>query len=362
MLARNDLRQLAQRITGRYHLDPLSRAEAAAYVKHRLRIAGATVDIFTSGALSELYRVSGGIPRLLNIIGDRALLGGYSADQHVITAALIRKAASEVAGKRITPAWLPWTLGTGTGVAVAGAAVLAWSLNSAPPPAPPPAPKPAMVAAPAPVAPKPDLSTILRDAAAVTDLDGAHTRLFALWSARYVAGSEDACSQALQQGLECLHEEGGIASLRRFNRPAILPVEDRTGAVHQIIVSTLGTERASVQIGEATHDVSLLELQELWRGEFMLLWKPQQLDDRNLTFGAEGEPVRVLRQRLRHWAALPPEPAASDVFDDALQELVLQFQRRNGLTTDGVAGTQTQALLDALFPSPGTPVLGTVAR
>jgi general secretion pathway protein A len=85
MLARNDLRQLAQRITGRYHLDPLSRDESAAYVKHRLRVAGATTEIFAGGALTELYRVSGGVPRLINIIGDRALLGGYSQDRHRIT-------------------------------------------------------------------------------------------------------------------------------------------------------------------------------------------------------------------------------------------------------------------------------------
>ncbi len=364
MLARNDLRQLAQRITGRYHLDPLSRSEAAAYVKHRLRIAGATVDIFTSGALSELYRVSGGIPRLLNIIGDRALLGGYSADQHVITAPLIRKAASEVSGRRITPGWLPWVLGGGTGVAVAGAAVLAWSLNLAPPAvAPAPAVTPAVLTVPAPVvvAPKPELSTILRDAAAVTDLDGAYARLFSLWSAHYVAGSEDACSQALRQGLECLHEAGGIANLRRFNRPAILPLEDHTGAVHQVIVSALETERARVLVGDATHEVPLLELQELWRGDFLLLWKPPQLEDRNLSLGSEGEPVHALRQRLRQWAGLPPDTASPDEFDESLQSLVLQFQRRNGLATDGVAGTRTQALLDAAFPSTGTPLLNAVA-
>src|SRR5579863_3995836 len=74
LLAREDLRQLAQRITGRYHLDPLSREETAAYVRHRLRVAGATRDVFTRGALYEIYRVSGGIPRLINIVCDRALL------------------------------------------------------------------------------------------------------------------------------------------------------------------------------------------------------------------------------------------------------------------------------------------------
>src|SRR5579863_4453653 len=68
LLAREDLRQLAQRITGRYHLDPLSREETAAYIRHRLRVAGATRDVFTRGALYEIYRVSGGIPRLINIV------------------------------------------------------------------------------------------------------------------------------------------------------------------------------------------------------------------------------------------------------------------------------------------------------
>jgi general secretion pathway protein A len=368
MLARNDLRQLAQRITGRYHLDPLSRDESTAYIKHRLRIAGATVDIFTSGALAELYRASGGVPRLLNIIGDRALLGGYSEDRHLITAALVRKAASEVSGRRVTPAWLPWTLGAGTAVVVAGAALLAWSLKDSPPlaSAAPPAPVaaapvPAPAAAPvaAPVAAL-DLATILRGAAAVTDLDGAYSRLFTLWSARYVAGSEDACSQALRQGLECLDQSDGLANLRRFNRPAILPLQDRSGAVHQVVVSGLGATRARLLIGDSMHDVTLPELQAAWSGDFMLLWKPPQLEVRNLRFGMQGEPIRALRQRLRQAAGLAPDAAPLDLYDESLQNLVLQFQQRNGLMVDGVAGTQTQALLDGAVPPAGTPQLSGV--
>ncbi|MEO6187167.1 MAG: AAA family ATPase [Steroidobacteraceae bacterium] len=367
MLARNDLRQLAQRITGRYHLDPLSRDESIAYVKHRLRIAGATVEIFTNGALAELYRSSGGFPRLLNIIADRALLGGYSEDRHVISAALIRKAASEVFGRRVSPGWLPWALGAATVVLVAGATALAWSLHDAAPaavaaanvaapgasaaaPAVPPAPAPAPPAAP-------ELATILRGAAAVTDLDGAYARLFSLWSARYVAGSEDACSQALRQGLECLNEDGGLDMLRRFNRPAILALEDNSGAVHQVVVAALRADRARVMIGEAAHEVLVTQLQELWNGEFLLLWKPPQLDTRSLSMGARGEPVQTLRRRLRQWAGLAPDTAALDLYDQTLQSLVIQFQRRNGLAADGVAGARTQALLDAALSPTDTPLL-----
>ena len=369
LLARNDLRQLAQRVTGRYHLDPLSRSESAAYVKHRLRIAGATADIFTSGALAELYRSSGGIPRLLNIVSDRALLGGYTEDRHEITATMVRRAASEVFDRRITPHWLPWVLGAATLVVVVGGAFAAWSLyqrthDAAPVPEVAAAAKPAAAAvmAPAPPAPaKPvELATLLRDSAALTGLDGAYSRLFALWSARYMAGSEDACSQALRQGLECLNEEGGFEVLRRFNRPAILSVSDVNGTVHQVVVTKLTQDAAQLMIGDATHEVALADLEQHWRGEFQLLWKPPQLDTRNLSMNMQGEPIGVLRNRLRQWAGLAPETAPSEVFDTALETLVKQFQLRNGLVADGVAGIQTQAVLDAALATVNSPLLSAV--
>src|SRR3974377_121891 len=66
LLARNELRQLAQRITGRYHLDPLSREETTAYVRHRLRVAGSTSDRFSQHALNAVFRLSQGVPRVIN--------------------------------------------------------------------------------------------------------------------------------------------------------------------------------------------------------------------------------------------------------------------------------------------------------
>jgi general secretion pathway protein A len=369
LLARNDLRQLAQRVTGRYHLDPLSRTESAAYVKHRLRIAGATADIFTTGALAELYRCSGGVPRLLNIISDRALLGGYTEDRHEITATMARRAASEVFDRRVTPHWLPWLLGTTTLVVVIGGAFAAWSLYQrtrgatplpqvaavAPAAAavlPPPAP-------PVPAAPV-ELAALLRDSAALTGLDGAYSRLFALWSARYMPGSEDACSQALRQGLECLNQEGGFEVLRRFNRPAILPVSDANGTVHQVVVTKLAQDTAQLMIGDVSHDIALADLEQHWRGDFQMLWKPPQLDTRNLSLNMQGEPIGLLRNRLRQWAGLAPEAAPNEVFDQSLELLVKQFQLRNGLAADGVAGIQTQAVLDAATAAVSSPLLSAV--
>src|SRR6201996_8432541 len=78
LLDRSELRQLAQRITGRYHLCPLSKQETQEYVNHRLRVAGASGGIFTPAALGQVHRVSGGVPRVINVCCDRALLGAYT--------------------------------------------------------------------------------------------------------------------------------------------------------------------------------------------------------------------------------------------------------------------------------------------
>lgn len=109
LLGRQDLRQVAQRITGRHHLEPLSAEETSLYVRHRLRVAGATSEIFSPRALAFLHRASGGFPRLINVIADRALLGAYGHERHEVDAAMVRRAAAEVSGKSAETANLwPW--------------------------------------------------------------------------------------------------------------------------------------------------------------------------------------------------------------------------------------------------------------
>lgn len=127
LLAREDLRQVAQRITGRHHLEPLSREETAAYVRHRLRVAGATREIFTPAALRELHRRSGGLPRLVNVIADRALLGAFARDRHEVSSALLRAAAAEVAGEADGSRVWPWVATAATVLLVAVSVWWAWS-------------------------------------------------------------------------------------------------------------------------------------------------------------------------------------------------------------------------------------------
>ncbi len=95
-LTRPALRQLAQRITARYHLTPLQLAETDAYLRHRINIAGGSRFPFDNAAVNRLYALSGGVPRLLNVLGERALLAGYVHGKASVDAALVNLAAKEV--------------------------------------------------------------------------------------------------------------------------------------------------------------------------------------------------------------------------------------------------------------------------
>jgi general secretion pathway protein A len=384
LLGRVELRQLAQRITGRYHLAPLSPNETEAYVRHRLRVAGATSEIFSAAALGEIHRLSGGIPRVVNVIADRALLGAYTRDNHQVSAAVVRDAAGEVFGKRFAPRWLPWAAAAASVLLLSAASALAWRTwgsrpntaiaqtapaTAAMPPSPP-AVAPANAASGIPAAGAtpaaqptslPPASAPLNDLLAnydnETDPDNAYNKLFALWGARYVVGRLDPCAQALRAGLECLVQRGSLAQLRLFNRPAILNVSDAEGRSHQIVLAGLGDERARVDLGGGIREISIGDLSRNWFGDYVLLWKPATGSAKPLSFGMRAPAVQWLRRSLQQVNGLPVEATASDRYDAALVALVQDFQRRNRLLVDGIAGLQTQIALDAALGAPDTPFL-----
>ena len=402
LLARNELRQLAQRITGRYHLNPLTKDETAAYVRHRLRVAGATTDIFTAGALAEVYRLSVGVPRVINVVCDRALLGGYSMDRHRVTAGLVRSAAAEVFGRRFTPQWLPWAGAAAAAVILVSGGVLLWNLqpwNSGAHRAPVPTVRgpaaaqpdnrkdPARygVITPAGASPQAgatdsalpvsasgtaggaavpraaltghELTELLAKHAAETDTDTAFTKLFGLWRIRYVPASVDPCSQAAAQGLECLNQRGSFGQLRLYNRPAILMLNDDAGASHQVVLTALDDQRASIELGGGSHDVSIGELSRYWFGDFVMLWHPGTSQVKSLSEGMRGDDVRWLRQSLQRAEGEHGDGPVSDVFDADLTRLVRDFQRQHRLTVDGIAGVQTQIVLASAVASPDSPLL-----
>jgi general secretion pathway protein A len=187
--------------------------------------------------------------------------------------------------------------------------------------------------------------------------DRAFGTLFSMWGARYQADSDDPCTQASQQGLECLTQRGSFGQLRQYNRPAILLLNDENGVAHQVVLTNLSDERAKVELGGQRHEVSITELARLWFGDFIMLWRPGTARVKPLSVGMRGDEVRWLRQSLQRVTGAPPDFAASDVFDAQLSELVKDFQKRNQLTVDGIAGVQTQIVLASAVATPDSPVL-----
>jgi general secretion pathway protein A len=397
LLDRTELRQLAQRITGRYHLQPLSREETAGYVRHRLRVAGAAQEIFTPPALTEIHRVSAGIPRVINVTCDRALLGAYTQEIRKITPALVRRAAGEVYGRRFLPPWLSWVAGTLALSSIAAAAFVGWQLwqrqisalhaagkpahiarpAAAPVPiaaeASPPAPEAALAFAPGAVPattaaastpataaastpPSASINDLLAANSANTSDAAAFRGLLSLWGTA-MANDKDPCGQAAKAGLSCLEERGSWAQVRALNRPAILTLTDDHGQRHRVVLSALDDKFATLNLGERNQRVPLDELSRDWFGEFTVVWKPKTAHTRLLSMGMQGDEVRWLRRSLNALRGVSSDPEHEDVYDEELEIAVQNFQREHRLNVDGIAGIQTQIMLDTALAEPGSPLL-----
>jgi general secretion pathway protein A len=378
LLDRSELRQLAQRITGRYHLSPLSKLETQEYVRHRLRVAGAAGEIFTPAALREMYRLSSGIPRVINVCCDRALLGAYTLERREVTPALVRRAASEVYGRRFAPRWLGWVAGAITlaGVAVimyagitvwrnppAGLRAATKTQALAPPAAaraghPPVATAAAATAtaAAAPAEKPPPLQALLASSTADTSDAAAFRRLLSLWGMA-MADDHDPCGQAQKAGLACLDQRGSWAQVRALNRPAILTLSDDRGQRYRVVLSALDDTYATLDLGEHNVRVPIDELSRDWFGEFTLVWKPKTPRTRQLSLGMRGDEVRWLRRSLNALHGAASDPDSDDIYDQDLAIAVQNFQRAHRLNVDGIAGLQTQVVLDTALAEPGSPLL-----
>ena len=372
-LAQDSLRQLAQRVTGRYHLEPLSREEAFRYIDHRLRVAGALTEIFEPTAKREVFRLSGGVPRIMNVICDRALLGAYSRESRTVNKRLVRKAASEVSGQTAAPAVLKWLVPVfgAAGLVLAGSFL--WSAFNAPEPSgmdetisipldDQPASTETDVAALVPAAAT-DGEAALQPSrleqyfAEASDSD-AFAALLGLWGVEYDAARGSACSQAEANGLRCFYQRGTWGTLLQLDRPVVLTLTDNDGIMHKMALVGLSDDAAELAFGGNSFSVSLDELSQFWLGQFVLIWRPANGNDQPIGPGMRSENVRWLRQSL---AALDtgnqPTLGDSDLFDDELELQLIAFQRRHRLEADGLAGQKTQIIINTLLAQEGTPRL-----
>jgi len=383
LLARTDLRQLAQRITGRYHLEPLSVSETAHYIEHRLKIAGALGEVFDAGAKKEVYRLSQGVPRIINVICDRALLGAYSLESRRVSKRLIRRAASEVSGELERS---PWIRPLATAAGVIGLAVIAfgiWSVaeqqqaTTSPPAEAIVAEAKAAVVEPQAAPPDEPLTVVDADdvdeedqeaeptlleqlelAGELTSTPYALATLFEAWGLEFRSGATSGCAQAGAAGLACFYQRGSWSGLRQMDRPAILTLTDNAGNGHEVVLTAIHGATAEISIGgvRTTHPVAAIS--EIWFGQYLMLWRPAGGRVVSLGPGTRGADISWLRTSL---ASISPDYVSenpdSNEYDANLEQVVRAFQRDHRLDVDGLAGQQTQIIINSLLAVEGTPRL-----
>ncbi len=405
LLARPDLRQLASRITARYHLTPLSAQETKQYIIHRLQVADGASDVFTQEAMQRVHRHAQGIPRQINIICDRALLGAYARGLRTVTPEIVDHAAEEVLGLPVRPQaglrqrlrppqgipMLHWIEGA---LAVAALIVAGVLLSErlgrhavAPAPLPAPAPvaaaptteaTPSQAAAPAETAaasaaPAPASSVEASPISAIDADIGAlrataqplplvMAKLIGLWNPNItVPRGENVCHALSQKGLECYRDTGAWADLAQFNLPAVLTLNTGSGATQYVLLRSLDSDSAVLDSDNGPLRLQLAQLDSLWSGEFLLLW-PRGTESMRIAPGMHGPDVVWVRRRLAQAQGKNLTRPAPGKYNAELGREVADFQKAHGLDADGIAGVRTLILLSNVGHPTETPVLAENGR
>ncbi len=339
MLERPELRQLAQRIVARYHLGPLTKPEVAAYVRHRLEVAGARRPLFPPALMGRLHRLSGGIPRILNVLCDRALLGAFVQSKERVDRSTLAQAAREVlhrpAAQRRTQRALV------AAVLLLGGGILAMAALFRHDPAPTKTP-PSLTAAGKAASPTPvDTANLAwpTDAPRAESEAMAYAALFRAWRADYRAG--DPCRQAESLGLRCHTEHGGLSDLRQMNLPAVLRMRDRQGREFHATLMKLDSHSATLMTAGKSGPVPIGTLAEQWSGHYSLLWRMPPAVAGTIRPGDRGPAVAWLSRQLARMQGRMPDTEENPLFDEALMHQIKLFQLAQGLTPDGTAGPRT---------------------
>jgi general secretion pathway protein A len=345
MLAQPELRQLQQRITARFHLGPLTKQELAHYVLHRLSVAGADRKLFPSETIARLFRLSGGIPRMVNLICDRALLGTYVQSKSVVDLPTLNKAAYEVLGsgdkglvmkRRFSWIWaglLIVIFGTVLVLTYFGQKTKYWE---------PPGAHSAVTAQESlHLNPNHWLDELTFD----RDQALSYQSLFRLWDMPAGNGM-DFCKQAEVTGLRCLKGLGSMSSIIKINRPAVLKLYDDSSREFYVTLAGINGKAATLQTGKEKMNVALKDIEKRWLGEYTVFWKAPPYYRGDIHPGMSGPDVQWLSSQLALVQARRPEPI-KNTYSNELVTYIKRFQLAEGLVPDGIVGPLTIIHLNA---------------
>jgi general secretion pathway protein A len=419
-LALHELRQLNQRITARYHLKALSEHETLQYLAYRLHVAGGRRKIqFSKSAVKAVYRYSGGTPRVINAICDRALLIGYTKEAVNISAAIVKQAAKEIRGEKVVVerpiSTLLRQLLPSPSMALFAAVILVsvWYLGQQVgnatdqarrfndvilPPQEPEAPKNAVEAKAEPSAPElseeqrreevraevakalagkiaPGVTVTAPEAAGAKALEdtlatltpeaaltGAAEAMLGAWGvaaqppALQESSTAGIAAYLTRHGLAAEELKPGLEQLLAIGRPAFLKVKH---AQKELWVTLLREANgvATLAAGPGkTVEAPVLALKQAYLAEAVVPWKDPDPKAPAMSVGRGGAAVETLKTQLRELGRLDVSNKG-DQYDQDTARAVSRIQAETGLSIDAVAGRQVRMIMSAWRPAPGTPLL-----
>jgi len=391
LLASAGLRQLAQRITARYHLQPLDEAETVAYVKHRLSVAGRQQPLFTGDAYRALFRLSGGVPRLINIYADRALMGAYARDAEKITGSIVRQACQEVGQNtaNLRQRWqLPglvaatlllalvaiwWQRPQGGQPVISGTTAEATAESNAA------AQDVAaqdmdLTAVSMPAAPAPTDASARPASATSTEMSlddwlqqANAAGIWQQWAAHWDKDAgmlQAACAEAdvpaddagslaaardtaaAGEAFFCTTMYGNWGRIRQLQLPVVLLLQPAAGRPSiPVLVERLDQAAATVHNGAAVRQLPLAALNPLWQnGQFTAVCPGQSAA---WTLGDSAADIASLKRQAAGLALQPFTGSIDMQYDQDFADWVGRYQLRNGLQVDRVLGRDTRLFLCA---------------
>jgi general secretion pathway protein A len=357
-LRQPQLSQLSQRITARYHLTPLSREDISGYVNHRLAVAGLPRGrLFPPSVLKELFHLTRGVPRLINVICDRALMGTYSQGKDRVDRKTLLTAAREVSGDRTSERFRRKALAISLCcllVLCCGFAAVYYGRTLGRPAA-------AVSAKPqayrdSPVASPKEVSDVVRvpttaplgqfDVSAtergLLTKERAFRALLKLWQVNSKVHSiQQTCTRIGGQGFGCLEGRETLEALRQMNRPAILRFSDGGDNAYYVLLTSFTRQAPVLMTGDKTMAISVEELGRRWSGDYLLLWRFPPGFQEELKRGDRGPFVSWVAKQLAITEGRAGNPASDQTYSDEMMRQVRQFQITAGLIPDGMVGPKT---------------------
>lgn len=323
-MQRRDLRQLSQRITSRFHLQPLSAAETQAYITHRLLVAGLEQPLFSAASCKKVHHLTQGTPRLINTLCDRALLAAFVDESSVIKSKHINQAADEVLGKAQNQSKL-WMWLTLSALALMILMVYKfWPVEMGV--------KDKVIDSSRTKKSHQTPETISPKVINTPNNSQVWQAYYNLWYPGEVfLWGVNQCPNSKDSGMSCLRRQGNLNQIKRLNTPVLLEISSQK----MLLLIAVDGNQWQVFSEGGIKTLAQSEIAQQWFGTYFILWPL-----------AEELIGDTIAEKTAEWVNSVATVIENRSFTlEQSQAWVVEFQQRNGLLADGIVGSETQMAL-----------------